>query len=419
MTVQILPVSKRSQLAIGIATWIVPAVVFYAFLLTFVSSFTIYNGVENINDAVAEGSTGNKVFWILLFCAAIFVWLELYKDRVKELNWQVYLLIAYTLMEVLSAFWSEVPLISLRRSIQQVIVIFCVLTPFLLGIDREQILFRVCAVLGFIMIVNALFIPVLGIPDFGYKGVFPQKNLLGQVSVMACFFSIYTATRTLNKQRLIFVGIAVLSILLIVISRSKTSLALLLVVPILSYSLVSWVRAHDFLLRWVLMLMVVLMICVFISASITIPFDVYDISNVLFHDSTFTGRTVIWKFAGHYINQAPWLGYGYGSFWGVGSATNAIGEGFIGALLQAHDGYVDIVLDLGYVGLSVAIIFIFALVNSILALVKFDLNIALLMLSIFLFVLLDNTMESSLFRSYVPLWVAVLLCSGLSSKKIR
>lgn len=419
MTEQTLPVCKKKQLAIGIATWIVPVVVFYSFLLTFVSSFSIYNGVQNINDAVAEGSTENKVFWILLFCAALFVWLKLYEDRVKELNWQLYLLIAYTLMEVLSAFWSEVPLISLRRSMQQAIVIFCVLTPFLLGIDREQILVRVCAVLGFIILVNVLFIPVLGIPAFGYKGVFPQKNLLGQISVIAFFFSIYAATRTLNSQKLIFVCIAVLSILLIVISRSKTSLALLLVVPVFAYSLVSWVRTQNFLLRWVLMLLAILMICIFISASITIPFDVYDISNVLFNDSTFTGRTVIWKFAGYYINKAPWLGYGYGSFWGVGSDTNAVGEGFIGALLQAHDGYVDIVLDLGYVGLAVAVLFILVLFNSMLALVKSDHKIALLMLSILFFVLLDNTMESSLFRSYVPLWVTILLCSGLTSKKIR
>jgi O-antigen ligase len=405
---------SKNQFAITIATWIVPIVFLYAFLITFLSSFSFSSNLQNINDSVAEGSLGNKLFWIFLLSISIFVWRKLYKNRIKTLNLHIYLLIAYTSLEVLSAFWSDVPLISLRRSIQQTLILFCMLTPFLLGIDKNQILIKVCAVLAFIVLLNVVLIPLFGIPGFGYNGIFPQKNILGQISTIAFFLCVYAATQTIGKNRAFFIFSAVLAILLVVISRSKTSLALLMIVPLISYVFIMIARVKNPLTRYVLILISIVAIFIAISASILVPFDIYDISNVLFHDRTFTGRTKIWEFAGYYINQAPIIGYGYGSFWGIGNATKAIGEGFIGGLLQAHDGYVDIVLETGYLGLTIASLFLLTLLRQILSMPKTDKWLAILLLSSVIFILLNNTMESSLFRSYVPMWITLLLSAGLT-----
>jgi O-antigen ligase len=405
---------SKNQFAITIATWIVPIIFLYAFLITFLSSFSFSSNLQNINDSVAEGSLGNKLFWIFLLSISVFVWRKLYKNRIKTLNLHIYLLIAYISLEVLSAVWSAVPLISLRRSIQQTIILFCILTPFLLGIDKNQILFKVCAILAFIVLINIVLIPLFGIPSFGYNGTFPQKNLLGQISTIAFFLCVYAAIQTIGKNRVFFIFSAALAILLVVISRSKTSLALLMIVPFISYVFITIAHVKNPLTRSVLILINITVIFSIISASILVPFDIYDISNLLFHDRTFTGRTRIWEFAGYYINQAPIIGYGYGSFWGIGSATKAIGEGFIGGLLQAHDGYVDIILETGYLGLTIASLFLLALLRQIVSIPKNDKWLAILLLSCVIFILLNNTMESSLFRSYVPLWVTLLLSAGLS-----
>jgi O-antigen ligase len=404
---------SKNQFAITIATWIVPIVFLYAFLITFLSSFSFSSNMQNINDSVAEGSLGNKLFWIFLLSISIFVWRKLYKNRIKTLNLHIYLLIAYISLEVLSAFWSAVPLISLRRSIQQTIILFCILTPFLLGIDKNQILIKVCAVLAFIVLLNVVLIPLFGIPGFGYSGIFPQKNILGQVATIAFFFCVYAVGKTNKSIKAFYILNAALSVLLIIISHSKTSLALLLVVPAFAYIFLVTFRIENPVTRSVLIIVNLTIVFAVISASILVPFDIYDISNLLFHDRTFTGRTKIWEFAGYYINQAPIIGYGYGSFWGIGSATKAIGEGFIGGLLQAHDGYVDIILETGYFGLTIASLFLLALFRQIVSIPKADKWLAILLLSSVIFILLNNTMESSLFRSYVPMWITILLSAGL------
>lgn len=409
---------KETPLATSIAIWIVPVISLYAWVLTFVFSFS-RSELQNINDATAEGSSGNKLFWLLMLCAALFAWKNHQKAKADTLNTHIYILAAYTAFEIFSALWSDVPLISLRRSLQQAIVVFCILSPFLLGIDKNRILIKICGILAFFVGLNVLLIPLLGIPDFGYKGICPQKNILGQISTIAFFFCVYASIKSSGRNRLLFKLSSVLAVALCYISNSKTSLALLVVVPVIAGSILLVANIKPPLTRTIMTLVCIMAGFLVICASLLIPFDIYDISNLLFHDRTFTGRTAIWEFAGHYIDQSPIIGYGYGSFWGVGSATRAIGEGFIGGLLQAHDGYVDIVLELGYVGLATTILFIVSLSKSILKTADHDKWLALLLLACLLFVLLNNTMESSLFRSYVPMWVTLLLCVGLTSKVTR
>ena len=66
-------------------------------------------------------------------------------------------------------------------------------------------------------------------------------------------------------------------------------------------------------------------------------------------DDTLTGRTDLWDLVFPHLWQRPWLGYGYGVFW----------DPFRYALWQSsgwpaphpHNGYIQLVLDLGVVGL--------------------------------------------------------------------
>ena len=78
-----------------------------------------------------------------------------------------------------------------------------------------------------------------------------------------------------------------------------------------------------------------------------------DVAEALGRDPTFSGRTTIWDFVLPMIGHRPWLGYGYGIFW--------LGEQAPGALfwywskqfeLHAHDGYLQLLLDAGAVGLA-------------------------------------------------------------------
>ena len=70
---------------------------------------------------------------------------------------------------------------------------------------------------------------------------------------------------------------------------------------------------------------------------------------MLYGDSTFTGRTVIWDFAQLEIGRSPLVGWGYQSFWLVGPGAPSVvdGPGWVKMMPNAHNGYYDTMLELG------------------------------------------------------------------------
>jgi exopolysaccharide production protein ExoQ len=65
---------------------------------------------------------------------------------------------------------------------------------------------------------------------------------------------------------------------------------------------------------------------------------------------TLSGRAFIWPAVGYFIARRPWLGYGYESFWNV-THVETISEELGWGLREAHNGYLDVLLSLGAVGL--------------------------------------------------------------------
>lgn len=398
-------------------SWIAPLAFAYALIIAPLLMFSMTAETEfgsGINQTVSEGTASNKIVWLLLAGMAGYFWLNTGNKELRRAHLHIVLLFAYLLLEIVSAFWSDVPAISLRRSMQQALLLFCVIAPFVMAVDRQQILDKVCWIFAAVIVINVLTLPLFGVPDFGYRGIYSQKNSLGQIVTTGFFFLVYASARHQGRLRWLFAALALLAIGLCAVSHSKTSIGLLIVTPLSAGLIVSLSRIQDPLARAIAVVMCLTFAVAVVAASMLIPFGIGDISEVIFHDTTFTGRTKIWAFAGYYINQAPFVGYGFGSFWGVGDATRALGEGFIAGLLQAHNGYVDVVLEMGYVGLLLVTVLTIGLFLSILRLARHDGITGLLLLTCLLFVLLNNAMESSLFRSYVPLWMVFLLCCGIT-----
>jgi exopolysaccharide production protein ExoQ len=413
-----LPVMDTKKMVhFNVALWIVPLAFAYGLILAPILMYTSAGGAElgsGINLAAAEGTASNKLIWLLLAGMVAYSWVNTGDKALKDTRVHVIVLFTYLLFEIASAFWSDVATISLRRSMQQALLLVSMVTPFILVIDRHAILDKVCWIFAAVIVINVLALPLLGVPDFGYRGIYSQKNSLGQIVTIAFFFCAYAAIRRDGSLRWLFIALSLLAVGLCIVSRSKTSIALLVITPLMATVIVAIYKIKDSLARIFAAVLCLTLVASVVAASVLIPFGISDISEFIFHDTTFTGRTKIWAFAGHYISQSPIIGYGFGSFWAVGEATRAIGEGFIEGLVQAHNGYVDVVLEMGYVGLSVVTILTITLLISILQLAYNDKLTSLLLLTCLLFVLLNNTMESSLFRSYAPLWMVFLLCCGVT-----
>ncbi len=80
-------------------------------------------------------------------------------------------------------------------------------------------------------------------------------------------------------------------------------------------------------------------------------------------DPTFTERTDIWRVV---LSQDtnPLVGTGYESFW-LGSRLQAIWSTHVGAVNEAHDGYLEVYLNLGLVGLVLLVGFLLSSYRSI------------------------------------------------------
>jgi O-antigen ligase len=76
---------------------------------------------------------------------------------------------------------------------------------------------------------------------------------------------------------------------------------------------------------------------------------------------------------------------------------------------NAHNGYKDTMLELGYVGLALLLTFITATLHAIGRVAKRDLTRAWLLLSLALYVIIYNFLESLWMRGFEVLWVLFLI----------
>jgi O-antigen ligase len=143
---------------------------------------------------------------------------------------------------------------------------------------------------------------------------------------------------------------------------------------------------------------------------------------MLGRDATLTGRADLWAMLPAFISERPWLGYGYGGFWVESSPRvdfiwNAIGW----AAPHAHNGWLDLLLDLGIAGLTIiAVQLLLVLVKTIRAVVAgLEPDAQFLLLMIF-GLLINNLAESSLVRpgqNWVTLVMSVVFLARIAAER--
>jgi len=140
-------------------------------------------------------------------------------------------------------------------------------------------------------------------------------------------------------------------------------------------------------------------------------------------DSTFTGRTELWTVLLEKARMHQWLGYGYGAFWrGATGMSGEVQEALHGWYpIHAHNGFLDIVLELGMLGLIIFLlplgiygyrVFAWAIVQRS--------PLSLWPLVYLLFFILSNLAESALVRQnsiYWALYITTVMTLQISSEK--
>jgi exopolysaccharide production protein ExoQ len=126
-------------------------------------------------------------------------------------------------------------------------------------------------------------------------------------------------------------------------------------------------------------------------------------------DTTFTGRTNIWK---HITIDTvnPLVGAGYWNFWGGPGGFN-VNEAMHEVIPNAHNGYVDMYLDGGIIGLTILFIMLVACGGRIIKNLRArsDPDRYLRIRLAFVVVAIMYNLSESTFARMGPIWFTVLL----------
>jgi exopolysaccharide production protein ExoQ len=371
---------------------------------------------HTVQNLIMEHRPENRVFWPTV--AVMSVVFAMRNRSRFTLAPHIVCLLAYLAFAGASILWAFSPEISFTRFIQQVLIVTSIVLPAMgatRSADMMRGLFLVCA---FASILNVFF--VLGgsqlVPDYGatgevnngYPGYFSGKNYLGEFAALTILLSLHEMVYP-GLRRMLGTIVVVIAIVLVFLSNSKTALGLALVAPFLS-GLTLIIREKMRISPAIILLSIPFCYAVLSSVS---NINTNHLSYMLYGDSTFTGRTIIWDFVESEIARRPLLGWGYQSFWLVPSSPSIFeAPGWVKLMPNAHNGYYDTTLEMGYVGYALLVIFITATLHAIGRVADRDPPRAWLVLSLALYIILWNYLESLWMRGFEFLWVVFLIVAS-------
>jgi exopolysaccharide production protein ExoQ len=91
-------------------------------------------------------------------------------------------------------------------------------------------------------------------------------------------------------------------------------------------------------------------------AALYITLHLDELLRLVDRDSTYTGRTVIWPVVQDVISTRPWLGQGWGGVWGQAPLQRQISRSVGFDVPHAHNGYLDVQVQVGAVGLALVLL---------------------------------------------------------------
>ena len=385
----------------------------FTVLAIFLFSGALVPLLRTPSGAGVQIAEGDPVLWIM--------WLGLYgiTSLLILARWRrfVYvatrdkLLLLLVGIAVLSVLWSFAPQITLRREVALIgTTLFGAYLATRYSLDELlRLLAWALGIAALLSLIFALMFPSYGITSYAYgnvwQGVFTGKNLLGRTMALGAIVFVLLALRT-REHRLVLWSGFVLSACLLWMSNSITSLTslftILLLLPLYQA------------LRWRYTLFVSLLILVVVAggmAAMWLQANAEDVVGALGRDSTLTNRTELWRAVIEMIRQHPLLGYGYGAFWLGWSGKSAyvslaVLQDGDPPFLHAHNGFLDLWLDLGLLGLATfALGFVLAALRAV-SWVRATRTAEGLWPLVFLtFIFLYNFTESSILVHNNALWI--------------
>jgi len=233
-----------------------------------------------------------------------------------------------------------------------------------------------------------------------WTGVTSQKNSLALLCLFSAFFLVWTLIRrwqgrdipVVRYQTPVEIFLLFLTILLFTgpqhtFTYSATSTAAL-AVGLTAFVGLLWKKKRGKLIGAGILTAIIAFTIVYGTVT---PFagglTLYDASSVLGREESLTGRSDIWAALVPYAMNKPILGFGYGGFW-----TDAMRQI---SSSHAHNGYLDIILNLGFVGLILFSMFLLSCCRKAKKVMAQDFDWGALWVCFLIMAVVHNIAESS------------------------
>ncbi|MES2467151.1 MAG: O-antigen ligase family protein [Verrucomicrobiota bacterium] len=330
-------------------------------------------------------------------------------------NWPVFLFYGFFLISVL---WADPPFVSFKRWFKDLGMVFIALVILTERKPMEAIrsVFVRCAY----VLIPLSVIFIRWFPEWGrfysrhgggeITGVTTQKNSLG-ITAMICgliFLWDWLETRQVSvrsrresrAERMILLTAMGMSVYLIDLSQSKTSLICFLVGAGLIAA--SYVKSWAGAMRWA-----GIYVLLFVGSfyALDSAFGLTEkVLGMLGRDLTFTGRTEVWE-AILALDTPSMLGTGFCNFW---SNKFYLSKLPYWVAHSAHNGYLEVYLDGGWMGVTILGVLLIATWSRIGAHLKTGDQYAMVRLAVFLCIAIGSFSESH-FGRLGPLWFLFIL----------
>lgn len=372
--------------------------------------------------SVEGGSPLDRDFTTLLIVAGLAV------ISSRRFDWRLlrgnqWLIVIYV-FALVSIAWSDAPFVSLKRYIRfsgSMIMAVVVMSEKDPAQGVECVLRRMAFILIPLSLVLIKYFPPLGVAYGKYSGelmwvgVADQKNGLGIICFVSAFYLFWRLIRAWDTNKSAKCGMAYDGVILVMAlyllkgppraySATSISVFALGVGTLLLFRHLSargkGVRRAAF----------VAFALVLFTYGFGAPFGLRSVGSGLLEligrNATFTDRDEIWgellkMLSGHFV-----LGYGYGGFW-----LTTVSD-----VNEAHNGYLSVMLDLGWVGVLLLLLFIVHSCRAAHAALSQQFWPGALGCCFLLMIVLHNTSEASFFRTSDVLWSLIVLFSLLVEK---
>jgi O-antigen ligase len=325
----------------------------------------IGDGLLSLETQPFEKTVHEMVLWLLLILIfAFFAYKNLVIQRYINFWKRNWILLIFVVFALISIGWSTNVVATIYKGI---VLLGCTSIAAYTGlvhkdtfIYKELKWFLFClAIVTFIFaLVDPLSGTHIGYPYYGaWRGIFWSKNYMGPMMAFGNLVAVFNIAKSKKKILPILGNILfyLLTALLVFLSKCATAIILFVVINLGFLLSFAWVKLKNQLKKIHYITLALACIVILVLGSLNLNF----LFGLLNRNASLTGRLPFWSFLLETgFKNAPIIGNGLGATWESNNFRIASMSKINWDLppLVSDNGYIDIFLHLGLIGVSLLII---------------------------------------------------------------